>query len=324
VNQPYRVETVDAWTRRALELAPKECLSWWARADYFEMIGDLKASLPLMEEASRHAQHVDFWVEYAGHLERAGQVRQVLEAFTNAVHLARQQVEQGLLDEEAFYTIQFYRARVLLWQGQVEEGVEELSAALGIPRRESRTPASLIDLSLFYNSGLEGRSYLSMTFRDGFNGLLLGCQTLAGIRFDIRGLVQLSSAPLKATGHGLPEKASVTVAAQPCQRIHFLHGADRQTGEGTRIGIYVIRYAEGGTAEIPVVYGHDVSVWNEAVEPGTIGPKVAWKGRNNSSLNVQLFLTTWENPRADKKVEGIDLVSAMKEAAPFVVAITVE
>ena len=39
---------------------------------------------------------------------------------------------------------------------------------------------------------------------------------------------------------------------------------------------------------------------------------------------IPLFLTAWDNPRPDKKVVSIDLISASSRAAPFCVAMTIE
>ncbi len=324
-DQPDRVEMVDFWTRKALALAPDDFLAWWARADYLELVGKREDAADVMEQAGRFQEkNFHFWLEWAWRLERAGRVRQAREIFTNGVQWARQMTRLGVLDEATASIIQLRCAQFLLRHGHIAEGMEGLPAGLRIPPREDGIPASLVDLTRVYNSGLTKGSSLISPLREGFEGLPLGNQMLSGVRFDIRGLVQLLSGPSKANQLDFPEKVVGIAVMQGCRRIHFVHAADRQTGEGTRIGTYVIRCGDGGTVEIPVVYGREVRAWNRPLEQGKPGPSVAWSGRNNSSLSVQLFLTTWENPRPEVPVEAIDLVSEMKEAAPFVVAITVE
>jgi hypothetical protein len=55
---------------------------------------------------------------------------------------------------------------------------------------------------------------------------------------------------------------------------------------------------------------------------------VTCKGSNQAAKaaagSVRLFVMTWKNPHPEEKVASIDLVSTLTEAAPFVVAMTLE
>jgi hypothetical protein len=107
-------------------------------------------------------------------------------------------------------------------------------------------------------------------------------------------------------------------------RLQFLHACSHSGGTplDTPIGKYVVRYADKTTAEIEVVYGKDVVDW--WVQPGVADPtrgKVAWEGQNKLSP-VKLFLTTWANPKPDKRIVALDYVATRN--APFCVAITAE
>jgi hypothetical protein len=65
-----------------------------------------------------------------------------------------------------------------------------------------------------------------------------------------------------------------------------------------------------------------------ACAPRVTRGKVAWTGVNEASLkqnkNLRLYLTTWENPKPDKKVVSIDYVSKKTNAGPFCIAMTLE
>ena len=323
-DQSHLVEVVDWSSRRALELAPNHYLSWYARANYFEMMGDLEAAISLMEKGSRYGPSPEYWMEWAFRLERAGRFAQAREIFTKGLESARKSAELGRLKQETVAKIQFYRAQFLLRHGQPAEGVEDLSCALRIPRRESGIPNSLLDLTQYYNCSLVEGAYRPSAGWIPLEGLPLGCQSIEGIHFDIRGLVQLSWAFFASNNPNLPEKISNIPVGQACRRIHFLHAADVAAKADTRLGSYVLHYQDGNTAELPVLYGKTVLAWDAPLAPGKTHPTVAWCGRSNSKLSAHLFLTTWENPRPDMVVQSIDLVPALAASAPFVAAITVD
>jgi len=55
---------------------------------------------------------------------------------------------------------------------------------------------------------------------------------------------------------------------------------------------------------------------------------VAWTGANPSTKSqgqiLRLYLSSYDNPQPDVQVTSIDYVSAMTEAAPFLVAMIIE
>jgi len=116
-----------------------------------------------------------------------------------------------------------------------------------------------------------------------------------------------------------------------CRQIHFLHATAWGTeSDGTRIATYVVHYADGGETAIPIVLGRDVCDWWRFPSRPRDAERavVAWTGTNrwsalrNSSL--RLFKSSWENPRPDVEIKTIDYVSALRRAAPFLIAITAE
>ena len=100
--------------------------------------------------------------------------------------------------------------------------------------------------------------------------------------------------------------------------MHFLHSAGFAS-ETNRIGYYLMRLADGRDEKMPVVVRKEVL---------TMNPVVAWSGQNGwtrpSKSSIQLFKSTWENPRPEVKITSLDFVSEMKEGAPFLIAITAE
>jgi hypothetical protein len=90
-----------------------------------------------------------------------------------------------------------------------------------------------------------------------------------------------------------------------------------------------VNWDDDTSVTIPIVYGKDVVDWWAAEEIEPSRAKAAWKGENDASQGlgrkIRLFLTTWDNPKPDKKVKTLDY-STTKETicAPFCVAMTVE
>jgi hypothetical protein len=203
------------------------------------------------------------------------------------------------------------------------------AAASRFPPRDPEARKALLDLTPFYNAGLN-ESWHGTRGND-LAALPTGVQTFGGVEFDVRGIVQLGSKSPSATNYpalikGIPVK-------QKCQRLCFLHAAGFGTAgdEGKQIGSYVVHFAGNPMRlEIPIRYGHEVRDWHAlAGEPAAPQElKVAWKGENphskSAGRSIRLFLTTWTNLVPGLEVETIDFVSALGVPAPFLIAVSVE
>jgi hypothetical protein len=114
------------------------------------------------------------------------------------------------------------------------------------------------------------------------------------------------------------------------RRLHALQGAVGVVPEGTVIGGYRLLYADGRSADLDVRYGRDLRDWRESGIPQSLGghSTVAWAGPRWANApageTVRLFKRTYENPRPDAEVVCIEFVSRLTQAAPFLVALTLE
>jgi hypothetical protein len=154
-----------------------------------------------------------------------------------------------------------------------------------------------------------------------------GKQTLGGLKFQIgEGLIQLANENLKDQ---LPEKVEGIKVDAKCANLHILQATGHAVDDDTVIAKYVVHYADKSAETIEVVYGKDVRDWwrGEGAKDPTRG-KVAWKGTNESAKangsSIWLFSYTWKNPKPEKKIASIDYVSTLTNAAPFVIAMTLE
>jgi hypothetical protein len=206
------------------------------------------------------------------------------------------------------------------------------------PPRDPTADPRLLDLSAHYNALLNVPWELfgaESAYDDDLSSLPTGIVTLGGVSFDVRGLVRLATAPDPFWRGAvlIPHPAAIQgiPVTGKCRHIHLLHGADRTAvPDRTAICRYVLRYADGEQREIPVLYGRDVrTIWqlDEDSKPGDRGV-VAWRGTNPAiaRLNghLRLYRSTFDNPRPEAEVQSIDVVSALTQCVPFLIALTVE
>jgi hypothetical protein len=202
---------------------------------------------------------------------------------------------------------------------------------------------SFVDLEPYSNQKLTDNFGSGVDGND-LGGLLKSGRTFAGVNFKFgKGAIQLGS---KLLAKDVPTKVDGIKVGKSCAKIHIVHATQFGNGQaigkegkegdplfiadGTTIAEYKVKYDDGTTASIPVVYGQDVrDWWFTENSKGVTRGKVAWKGINERSKEVgsqiRLYLTTWENPHPGKKVASIDFVKTGDgPAAPFCVAITLE
>ncbi|HEX4646733.1 MAG TPA: hypothetical protein VH598_14100 [Verrucomicrobiae bacterium] len=199
---------------------------------------------------------------------------------------------------------------------------------LRFPKRDSAAPPDLISLTDFYNALLTD-SWHGSTGND-LAALPSGLQTLAGVQWDVRGIVQLASK--SPSSKKFPEQVIGIKVNQKCRKLNFLHAAGfgRIEDEGAQIGVYIIHIATNHMRmEVPIVYGQDVRNWHVLKdEPPAKDLVVAWNGDNEVSKrqghSLRLFKTTWVNILPDVPIETIDFVSSLANPAPFLIAITAE
>jgi RNA polymerase sigma factor (sigma-70 family) len=111
-------------------------------------------------------------------------------------------------------------------------------------------------------------------------------------------------------------------------RLHILHATEGATNSGTLIGAYVIRYADGSSEQIPLIYGRNlVNWWSFPRKDDPTEAQTPWTGSNdwsdgNPRLKIRLFAINWTNPHPEKQIAALDVLSAGKDCDPFLVALT--
>ncbi len=195
-----------------------------------------------------------------------------------------------------------------------------------IPRSALATSAQ-IDLSRQFNALPTESWHDPSNIGNNLSALQVGLQTLAGARFDIRGVVQVASANTESFLRGFPRRIDRIPVHRACRKLAFLMGAGWIDPDGVQIGQFVLHYTDGQTKILPIIYGRDVRDWwnSQAI---TSGSTVAWTGENVATRaehsKIRLFKNVRDNPLPGARIETIDFVSTMQGSAPFLLAITLE
>ncbi|MES2466491.1 MAG: protein kinase [Verrucomicrobiota bacterium] len=218
------------------------------------------------------------------------------------------------------------RAGVLRQLNRIGEAQADMMLAKGIRPRPAETSTKLVDLSPFYNAALdEVWDSVGLPPRN-FAALPQGRQTLGGVAFDVRAIVQLGSLKIRGDNPLFPLAVKGIPVDQAGRRLHFLHATRWNVTEGYRIGSYVIHYADGRQEEIPMDYGKDVREWHarEDTERTLTRGTEVWTAPGDTASTYRLFKSTWENPLPDTAITTIDFISSGSDCAPFLIALTVE
>jgi WD40 repeat protein len=208
---------------------------------------------------------------------------------------------------------------------------ESPAVAQRIPPRPAAASPALLDLSNYYNASLADGWIppFELGATSDYNlPMPLGTNRWAGVDFDVRGAIQLTSSTLTSRHGNFPRLISGIPVGRRARIVNFLHGADWKVRPGTAIGGYFVRYVTGEEEVVRIVYGRDVLDWWAEPEAGTNAPVVAWTGSNPASRRqnaaVHVYRLSWENPRWDIPIQSITFVSSRTASGPFLLAISVE
>lgn len=271
----------------------------------------------------------DLWLAKGRLLAATDRLEEARQAFSRSLDLASgTNAPEMRIRREALAA----RASVLQRLGRRELAQADLQTARGLYPRLPGTPTYLIDLSAFYNAGFNEDWHNRREVGNNLAFLPTGVQEFAGTKFDLRGIVQLSSTTLMRFETNYPVAVSNIGVGQACRQLHFLVGIGWRDPKGMVVGQFVMRLADGSQEPRPLVYGVDARNWGFVAgtfrEAGT--PEPAWKGPLERSRMAWpeegccLYKVTWQNPRPKVKVESLDFISSMSSSAPFLMAVTAE
>ena len=179
-----------------------------------------------------------------------------------------------------------------------------------------------IDLSKQANQYRTERGWFGdpkFTFKD----LPTGRQTFAGVPFEV---YDFPTSPVPTVvmlpGPNVPNSPPAEVRGIPVDRkadaLFFLQAAriDRRRdaqeikdGKAPELARYVVTYANGKTAEIPVRSEIDVDDFKQAAPAALPGAQVAWtRPYEGAGAAAVAYAQQWDNPRADVPIRSLAVV----------------
>jgi WD40 repeat protein/serine/threonine protein kinase/tetratricopeptide (TPR) repeat protein len=292
----------------------------------------LAQTLRTLDQAiARRPEHFPFVQAKIGVLERLSQTNEALGLVSKVITEAEAKGESSTNVLKAALRS---RSALLRRLHRPAEAQADWLRFSGIPARDPKAEATLIDLTAYYNGSLTERWIPSFEFgttlERNLGELPRGVHEFGGVRFDVRGLVQLGGHLVNVLGASFPVEVKGALIGRQCRRLHFLQGTGWREPEGKAIGRYVIHYVDGQQQAVPLVYGENVrDCWfNPNLDEPTKNAVVAWTGKNagteGQGVTLRLYRFTWENPRADSAIESLDFLSENSNSSPFLVALTVE
>jgi WD40 repeat protein len=198
-----------------------------------------------------------------------------------------------------------------------------------IPPRSPLAGPDQLDLTASYNVALN-ESWQPVERLEEVDlslaALPSGLQTFAGVRFDVRGLIQLRRGAVDC--ELFPERVTAPVTRR-FTRLHVLHGGRWLEQEGTPVASLVLHYAKGTEATLPIFYGKHLRAANAGQDRKAGIPlgQLVWPSpvpADPKDVQPWLYQTTFTNPRPELEVERIEYVSKVGRCGPFLVAVTVE
>ncbi|MBN8246266.1 MAG: protein kinase [Verrucomicrobia bacterium] len=344
--QPER--TAAFLAERAASLAPDAWQTWWAKAEVLAHTNRLSEALAALERGLRQAPDIaDLWRRKAGWLEQSGELEAALLAYTQAIALLaptgggsagsepwgalgprrhQQSGQENSLhpagaatyrspssEHDALRETRLKRTQLLERLGRHDDAVAARLEALGIPARDPATPASLLDLSPYYNRSFVEQAipWEAFSTDENFATLPQGVHVLAGVRFDLRGVILTGTANVPEVSRHLAGPVQGIRVHQHCRQLHFLHVLRYRHLVGAASGRYIVHYEDGSRAEIPILQNETIGFWpkDDGFVPRDLAR--AWTGSAErtpaTGTSGYLYRYGWKNPKPGLRIETVDL-----------------
>ncbi len=157
----------------------------------------------------------------------------------------------------------------------------------------------------------------------GNPSLLLDPVRLGGHLFQINpgGTLMLAGYLVPDTLLPYPREVRLTLN-RPAKALYFLHTTAFPTERGAEVARYIFEYADGTTAEQPLLYGVHLRAWNDA-GPAFEGIPI-WSQRMENGVWMRVRLLKWQNPHPEKPIRTLRIRATDPVASLIVVAISGE
>ena len=166
-----------------------------------------------------------------------------------------------------------------------------------------------------------------------------GEHVFGGVKFNI---YEMPTSPvpqvLMLGGNGVPGNLPQEITGIPintkADALFFLHTArldrrlnDREREEKKQFELckYVVHYADGQTAEVPVLAEVDIDHFAQREPQAIPGAQIAWTAKfDGSDESAVVYAKQWNNPRPGVEIKSVDMVYGKDKdrGVPVLIAVT--
>ncbi|MDB5045795.1 MAG: glycoside hydrolase [Deinococcus sp.] len=229
-----------------------------------------------------------------------------------------------------------------IWDGAAEQGVAFVRAANSFwnpaagsvlnaegiyrttyqPDAYRATAGTLVNLAPLVTRSLTDNDEKGWILKGAdidLRNLKTGINRFGAYKFNVTGAVMLKGS--RPAARDLPERVTVELGRKATS-IAFLHTAGWPAATAREvIGRYEVRYADGSMVNQPLEYGRHIHAWTDTLTTSMI-PAPAWTGKTRDGLEVAVPVLDWVNPRPDKVISSVTLVSEGKNANLTLIGLT--
>jgi hexosaminidase len=144
---------------------------------------------------------------------------------------------------------------------------------------------------------------------------------LGAYAFDISSSVMLWGARRECQNLPKSVPLELNTTANSVVFLHTTGWLSPVTSPRTRVGSYTFVYSDGSSVVLPLEYGRNISAWTEPIVRTTLFEPV-WYGKTKEGLNVNLVVTTWQNPKPKLPIARIIFESAGLQSNPTLIGLT--
>lgn len=229
-----------------------------------------------------------------------------------------------------------------IWDGAAEQGVAFVRAANSfwnpaagsVPNAEGiyrttyqpdayrATTGTLVNLAPLVTRSLTDNDEKGWILKGAdidLRNLKTGINRFGAYKFNVTGAVMLRGS--RPAAKDLPERVTVELGRK-ASSIAFLHTTGWPAATAREvIGRYEVRYADGSMVSQPLEYGRHIRAWTDTLTTSMI-PAPAWAGKTKDGLEVAVPVLDWINPKPDKVISSVTLVSEGKNANLTLIGLT--
>lgn len=130
--------------------------------------------------------------------------------------------------------------------------------------------------------------------------------------------------PESITGIPVGQQADALFFLQTCRLDRRRNPREVRDGKQFELVRYVIHYADGQTAEVPVLAEIDIDDYRQKQVPTLPGAQIAWTRPWEGTQDIATaYAMQWNNPRPEVAIESFDMVyGAERRGVPVLIAVT--